>query len=171
MGSTVTRIAVCGPLEVECVELLRPLLGVEASRGRLDAIPGHRDATVAVHRMRVELQLLALEAAWDDLDGPLAEARRLARSACAPVLGWIADWAEAMRVAATGRPADAVAAAQVASEGLAGFGERYTAARLLADLVPLLGPEQAGPLAADTAERLDAMGARASAAEVRAHAA
>ena len=80
------------------------------------------------------------------------------------MLGWIADWAAAMRLAGTGRSAEAVDAARTAADAVDGFGERYTAARLLADLVPLLAPEHGGPLAEQATERLESMGARATAA-------
>jgi hypothetical protein len=47
------------------------------------------------------------------------------------------------------------------------YGERYTAGRLLVDLVPFLDASSAHELAEDLIPRLDAMGSLASATEVR----
>jgi hypothetical protein len=50
---------------------------------------------------------------------------------------------------------------------LAAHGEGYNAERLMADLLAGLGTEAPPPLVDATSARLDAMGARASAAAVR----
>ncbi|HEV2812407.1 MAG TPA: AAA family ATPase, partial [Solirubrobacteraceae bacterium] len=147
-----------------CVELLRPVLGVLATRERLAALPPARDVTEAVHRLRAELQLHAVARDWDAVERLAAAARATAATACAPVLGSIAEWAGAMRLAAEGRAPEAAAAAAVATDALDAFGERYTAARLRADLVPLLDD---AAFAEETAARLERMGARTSAAQVR----
>jgi hypothetical protein len=80
----------------------------------------------------------------------------VAREACAPPLGWIADWAEAVK-------AGSLAGAAAATDALDAYGEHYTAARLMADA--LLRHDD--PAAAEaTAARLQAMGALGSAAEL-----
>jgi hypothetical protein len=86
----------------------------------------------------------------------VAKAHRVAREACAPPLAWIADWAGALS-------AGALTGVVAATDALDAYGERYTAARLLADaLVRLPDPE----VAEATAARLRAMGALATAAEL-----
>ncbi len=137
------------------IEILRPFVGLERTRARLEHGEPVRGLVDGVHELRARLQLLALEDA-PELELLIHKARRVAREACAPPLGWIADWAEALR---TGSPAGAKAA----TDALDAYGERYTAARLMADaLVRLPDPE----LAAETAARLRAMGALASAARL-----
>jgi hypothetical protein len=149
-------------------ETLRPFLGVEHVRAMIERLdpPGAR-AAEAILCLRARLPVLALSGERDLLDDALAEAQRLAHKACAPALGWIAEWAAAARTAAD-RCADALARAQVATAALADYGERYTAARLLLDFVPLTDGSAAGQLADEAAKRFDAMGALASAAEARA---
>ncbi|MGH2949926.1 MAG: hypothetical protein ACRDPC_27305, partial [Solirubrobacteraceae bacterium] len=61
----------------------------------------------------------------------------------------------------------AVAQATEAARALEAHGEPYTAARLLADLLPFLDEGVRRPLAEDVAERLARMGARTSAADAR----
>jgi hypothetical protein len=147
-----------------CIEILLPLLGVEACRERLEAVPGPDDVTMTVHRLRAELQVHAVAREWDEVDRLVAAAREIAGPACASALASIADWAAAMRLAGAGRAEEAVTAARSATDALEEFGERYTAERLLADLVPLLPPDRRRALAAPVAERLEQMGAHASAA-------
>jgi hypothetical protein len=71
------------------------------------------------------------------LDAAVARARELARSACAPAVGWIAERAVAVQRTAADR-ALALKRAMRATAGLARYGERYTAARLLCDVLPLV---------------------------------
>jgi DNA-binding SARP family transcriptional activator/tetratricopeptide (TPR) repeat protein len=137
------------------IEVLRPFVGLERTRARLEQGEPVRGLVDGVHNLRARVQLLALEDS-DELEPLLATARRIAREACVPPLGWIADWAEALHA---GSP-DGVKAA---TDALDAYGERYTAARLMVDaLLRMPDPE----LAAGTAARLRAMGALASAAEV-----
>jgi hypothetical protein len=117
--------------------------------------------------LRSELQLRALAREWDDLERAVAEARELAAPVCAPYLAWIADWAESIQLAAAGRSAEALKKATEAAGALAAFGEQYTAVRLLVDLLPFLDAGARGSIAQETAHRLAAMGALASAAEGR----
>ncbi|HEX8207197.1 MAG TPA: hypothetical protein VF587_14145, partial [Solirubrobacteraceae bacterium] len=154
------------PDPLHCIELMRPLLGVEETRERLRSVPPRKDATMDVHRLRAGLQVHAVAGDWAEVDRMVAAADALATAACAPVLGFLAQWARAMRSAADGRPDEAVAAATTATDGLAAFGERYTAARVLADLVPLLDGPARDELAETAAARLEAVGARTAAANL-----
>jgi class 3 adenylate cyclase len=151
-------------------EVLRPFVGLDEARARAERVEGSETLAARIRRLRSELQLLALAREWAELERVAAEARELAPQACAPYLVWIADWAESIRLAASGRSAEALESAREATGALAEFGERYRAARLLVDLLPFLEAELRGPLAEEAAARLEAMGAVASAAEARAHA-
>jgi hypothetical protein len=73
-----------------------------------------------------------------------------------------------MRLAADGSHARALAVGGAATAALAEHGERYNAARLMADLLARLGEAAPPQAVADTAQRLDEMGARASAPALRA---
>lgn len=148
-------------------EVLRPFLGLDEARMRAKRREGSDTVVDRVRRLRSELQLRALGHEWDDLERAAHEARELAAAVCAPYLAWIADWAESIELAAAGRSAEALGKATEAAGALAGFGEQYTAVRLLVDLLPLLDSGARGPIAHDTARRLEAMGALASAAEAR----
>jgi hypothetical protein len=137
------------------IEILRPFVGLARTRSRIEYGEPVRGLVDGVHELRARLQLLALEDA-DELEPLIAKARAVARDACAPPLGWIADWAEALHAGSLG-------GVRAATDALDAYGERYTAARLMVDaLVRLPDPE----LAAATAGRLRAMGALASAAEL-----
>ena len=98
------------------------------------------------------------------------EARGLARQACAPYLLSIAGWADAARIAASGRSEEAVDRARAATGILSEYGERYRAVRLLVDLIPFLEPRVRPALAEEAAAGLVRMGAVASASEARLHA-
>jgi len=104
---------------------------------------------------RVELVVRVVECG-DELDALAGRAREVAREACAPAVGWIADWAQAVRGGSLERALAATGALDL-------YGERYTAARLAADALVRM-PDAAA--AATTAARLERMGARASAAEL-----
>jgi len=148
-------------------EVLRPFLGLDEARARVRRSEGSETVVDMVRRLRSELQLRALGREWDDLERVVHEAREVAASACAPYLVWIADWAESIQLAAAGRSADALQKATEAAGALAAFGEQYTAVRLLVDLLPFLDAGAQGSIAEETADRLEAMGALASAAEAR----
>jgi len=60
-----------------------------------------------------------------------------------------------------------MAAATGAVSSLDAYGERYTAARLMVDLLPLIERDVARAAAQDVGDRLEGMGALASAAEAR----
>jgi hypothetical protein len=137
------------------IEMLRPFVGLERTRRRLDAADEVRGLVDGVHHLRASLQLAALE---DDepLEPLSARARALARDACSPALTWIADWADAVRARKLERALNAIAA-------LDAYGEHYTAARLAVDALVRMPDADA---AAETAGRLERMGAFASAAEL-----
>jgi hypothetical protein len=144
-------------------------VGVEAIRiamEEIDRLPP-LDAADETSRLRLDLQLAALGGEPARRDRLVVQARRLADTAGAPFLVSIADWADAVGLARAGAAAEALATARTACAALEGYGEPYTAARLLVDLLPLLDAELAGEAADEVAERLDAMGALASAAQAR----
>jgi hypothetical protein len=153
------------------LEILRPVVGTEDTRRRLAALaPETEDRPNLqhlVHRLRLELQLSAVERDWVAFDELVGRAHALARSACAPSLASIAAWAKAVELADRGESREARSVALDAVTGLEGCGEHHLAARLLVDLLPTLGPEQAAEIAAHTVTRLDAMSAERSADEAR----
>ncbi|HEX6024498.1 MAG TPA: AAA family ATPase [Solirubrobacter sp.] len=103
-------------------EILRPVLGAEATCDRLDRMEFSRGDVV---RLRAEIPARALT--HDPrLRGLVEEARALAGPACAPDLAAIAAWGEA----AASRDREG---AERAAAALDAFGEHYTARRLLAD--------------------------------------
>jgi len=155
------------------VEILRPFTGVVDARRRLDSVEqatdGPTNVQELVYRLRVGLQLGVLERDWVAVEHLVGEARAVAQSACAPSLGWIADWAGAVRLADRGRSREAREVALEAASALESYGERYLAARLLVDLLAVLDPGEARPVAADAVRRLEALDARSSAAEAHAY--
>ncbi|MDQ2940981.1 MAG: AAA family ATPase, partial [Chloroflexota bacterium] len=150
-------------------EVLRPFLGLDDARARVERIEGSAAVVDRVRRLRSELQLRSLAREWDDLERVADEARELAAAACAPYLAWIADCAESTQLAAAGRSAEALEKATQATGALTAFGESYTAARLLVDLLPFLDAAARESIAQETADRLEAMGALASAADARSY--
>jgi hypothetical protein len=105
---------------------------------------------------------------WDRAGDLVERTRELAGSTCAQALSFVADWADAMRLAAEGRTEPALAVGGAATAALAVHGERYNAARLTTDLLARLGDAAPAEVIARTAHSLDAMGARTSAAAARA---
>ncbi len=103
-------------------EIVRPVIGAEATCARLDAMGSSRGDVV---RLRAEIPARTLTGDRK-LRELLDEAHALAGPACAPDLAAIADWGEAAVTRDHERARRAAAA-------LDGFGEHYTAARLLAD--------------------------------------
>lgn len=154
------------PFRCLAIDILRPLAGLERTRQTAESL-GRARATVTgrLYELRLDLQLRALAADWSAVDGLVAEARQVAPQACAPTLAWIADWAEAVCLAAAGDGNEAAARATRAGRALEEYGEPYTAARLLVDLLPFLDGDLRATLAQDAAGRLEALGARASATE------
>jgi hypothetical protein len=151
----------------QVTEILRPLIGADEARRRLEKVAGGERTDTEVYRLRVELQLTALERDWGRFTGLAGEARALARSACAPYLDWIADWGKAIELAESGRTSEATAKARAAASALEAYGERYLAARLLVDLLPFLDAGAANELGEEAVRRLEAMGARGSAKDAK----
>jgi tetratricopeptide (TPR) repeat protein len=148
-------------------ELLRPAVSPDETRERLRSSGRPLEAWLVVRRLRTELALHAIAGDWDLLRDAMVQARALAASVGAPALAWHADWAAAVRLLADGRAEEALALAETATAALAGYGERYTAGRLMAELLALMGGEAPEELVASTADGLEAMGAHASAALAR----
>ena len=69
----------------------------------------------------------ALEGEWERAAELAGQTRALAGSRCAPALGFVADWAGAMRLAADGDHARALEVGGAATAALADRGERYVA--------------------------------------------
>jgi class 3 adenylate cyclase len=155
--------------QLHTIEILRPLLGVEETRRRLERVKVSQSDTVVarIYSVRLGLQVSALAGEWSEFERLAAEARELAQTACAPALASIADWGEAVRLAAVGRLEEARAKATAAAASLESFGERYTAARLLADFAEVLDGEAEADIVEDAAGRLEAVGALTSAAACR----
>jgi len=148
-------------------EQLRPLVGIRRTRTQLEGLPPTpNDAAATILYLRALLPLLALGDNPHGLEDALTDARTLARSACAPALGWIADWATAVQNAPAA-PEASLQDAVAATTALADYGERYTAARLLTEFLPLVDTSSARDHADETANRLQLMGALASAASAR----
>ena len=149
------------------VEVTRALAGLQATVARLGHVEVRHGAGNAVDILRTELQVRALEGEWERAAELAGQTRALAGSRCAPALGFVADWAGAMRLAADGDHARALEVGGAAIAALADRGERYVAARLMTDLLARLGDAAPRDLVAQTAQRLEAMGAHASAAAAR----
>jgi hypothetical protein len=150
--------------EYVIAEVLRPVVGLEATRAELKHLPPPADdAAATILYLRAQLPVLALSGASHLLDAAITNARELARAACAPALGWIADWAAAAQTADTDR-VGSLQRALAATTALARYGEAYTAARLLSEFLALLDAASEAELAEKTAQQLTEMGALASAA-------
>jgi hypothetical protein len=142
-------------------ELLRPAVPLEETRERLRASGRPSEAWLTVRRLRTELAVYALAGDWTELEAALVQARELAVSASAPSLAWCADWAEAARLGGQ----EGLVLGRAATGRLRDAGERYTAGRLMAELLARIDAPPS--LVASTAEDLAAMGAHASAALAR----
>jgi predicted ATPase/DNA-binding SARP family transcriptional activator len=149
-------------------EMLRPVVGTEATRAELESLPPPKDdAAATILYLRAQLPVLAQSGPSLALDTAITDARHLARSACAPALGWIADWAAATQTAATD-PVVSLQRALAAATALAHYGEAYTAALLLSESLPLFDAAARAEPAEKTAHQLSQMGAQASATRARA---
>jgi len=159
-----------GPIRHAPDVILRLLLSPDEARRRLEAIEPSSLLADRIYRVRAALELAALAGHWEEAEALGEEARVLARSGCVPYLDAIAHWADAVRLAAAGRSEEAARKGVEATAALEAVGDRYSAARLLVDLLPSLARGDARDLAVETAARLEAMGALKSAAEARAFA-
>jgi predicted ATPase/DNA-binding SARP family transcriptional activator len=148
-------------------EMLRPVVGIEATRAELEGLPPPKDdAAATILYLRAQLPVLAQGGPSRALATAIMDARHLARSACAPALGWIAEWAAATQTAATD-PGGSLERALAATTALARYGEAYTAALLLSESLPLFDVAARAESAEKTAQRLSQMGALASATRAR----
>jgi hypothetical protein len=151
------------------LDIVRPLAGLDRTQRAVASLGNTPGAAIdRLDALRLDLQLTSMAGDWDAVERLVAEARAVAARACAPVLRWIADWAEAVALAAAGDDSEGLTKAKKAAQRLERYGESYTGARLLVDLLPFLKAEPRAPLAAELARRLEAMGARASAGEATA---
>jgi hypothetical protein len=74
--------------EYVVAEMLRPAVGLEATRAELESLPPPaNDAAATIMYLRAQLPVLALSGASHPLDTAITDARHLARAACAPALG------------------------------------------------------------------------------------
>jgi class 3 adenylate cyclase len=162
-----TAVSDVGIYVYRTIEMLRPLVGAADSRRRLEKAETRESVEGTVYRLRLQLQLSAIEGDHERFRELAAEARLLARTACAPYLAWISDWGEAVELAETGRAPEACAKARAAAAALHDYGERYLAGRLLVDLLPRLDADHDDGLADEAIRRLETIGARRSAAEAR----
>jgi hypothetical protein len=144
-------------------ELLRPVVGYEAAERWIAESDRRGDLGTEAQRLRAQLPVIAQLGDEAELEAAIELGRELAAAACANGLRSIADLAEAALWARTGRQAQAIARAEAAAAALDRYGESYTAARGLAELVQLLEPNAAAALAQRAAARLTEMGAEASA--------
>jgi DNA-binding SARP family transcriptional activator len=150
------------------VEVLRAVAGLESTLARLGYVEVRHGAGNAVDILRTELVTRAVAGEWDRAEELAGQTRELAGATCAPALGFVADWADAMRLAADGRHARALDVGGAATAALAERGERYAAARLMTDLLGRLGDDAPPAVVAVTARSLEEMGAHASASAARA---
>jgi len=149
-------------------EMLRTVVGTEATRAELESLPPPKDdAAATILYLRAQLPVLAQSGPSCALDTAITDARHLARSACAPALGWIAEWAAATQTAAAD-PGGSLERALAAASALSGYGEAYTAALLLSESLPLFDAAARAESAEKTAQQLSQMGAHASATRARA---
>jgi class 3 adenylate cyclase len=159
-----------GPIRHAPDVILRPFLGPDEARRRLEALEPSPLLVDRIYRVRAELELAALAGDWKQVAALGEEARVLAPSACVPYLAAIADWADAVRLAGGGRSEEAARTGIAATAALEVSGDRYSAARLLVELLPSLARGDARELAEETAAKLESMGAHKSAADARAFA-
>jgi hypothetical protein len=147
---------------------VRPIVGAEESRRKLLEFRPRDLVFLRLDRLAFDLQVTAVLDESEDFSKLVEEAHAKADSLCAPWVACIADWGEAMFLAREGRSSDAARRGLDAAARLERIGRRYRAARLLVDLLPLLGVEDAREVAGDVVPRLRTMGARASAAQASA---
>jgi class 3 adenylate cyclase len=162
-----TAVSDIGVYVYRTIDILRPLIGAHDAWRRLEQAEPSETTEGKIYRLRLELQLAAIGRDWERLRDVAAEARVLARAACAPYLVWIADWGGAVELAEGGRAAEAIAKARGAASALEAHGERYLAARLLVDFLSACNGGAGSELAGEAIRRLEAMGARRSAGQAK----
>ena len=146
-------------------DIVRPVVGAaESSRKSLE-YPVKDLPFLRIDRLRFHLQLAALLGERERFSELAEQAHAKASPLCAPWLACLADWGEAMFMARDGDSHEAAGRALDAMARLDRLGQRYRAARLLVDLVPLLEAKEAHRVAEDVVPRLEEMGAATSAAQ------
>jgi hypothetical protein len=153
------------PSLIATLDTVRPIMGAEESRRKMLAYRPRDLPFLRLHRLRFDLQVTAVMDERENFSVLAEQAHAKAGPLCAPWLACIADWGDAMFMAREGRSGEAADRALGATARLDGIGQRYRAARLLVDLLPLLDPEDAHRVAKDVVPRLEEMGARTSAAQ------
>lgn len=157
------KVAQGAELRFKSLEMLAPLLPVDELESwlREETTDG---ASAKIARLRARLWLTALHAG-EPGEEELATARQLARRSCAPTLALMADWAEAVHFARSGRHSAAVDKLTDSFQALVAAGERYVAARLLVAALPHIEPARRQPLGAIVVPPLHEMGAQSTARE------
>jgi hypothetical protein len=151
------------PSLIATLDTVRPIMGAEESRRKMLAYRPRDLPFLRLDRLRFDLQVTAVLDEREHFSALAEQAHAKAGPLCAPWIGCIADWGRAMFMARDGHSSESVDRAMDATARLDGLGQRYRAARLLVDLLPLLDPEDARKVADTVVPRLKAMGAAASA--------
>jgi hypothetical protein len=146
-------------------DTVRPIVGAEESRRKMLEYRPRDLPFLRLDRLRFDLQVTAVLDERERFSELAEQAHAKAGPLCAPWLRCIAEWGEATFIARDERSSEAAERALNAMSRLDRLGQRYKAARLLVDLLPLLDPEDAHRVAVDVIPRLEEMGAGAGAAE------
>ncbi|MGH2818400.1 MAG: adenylate/guanylate cyclase domain-containing protein [Actinomycetota bacterium] len=154
-----------GPSLILTWDTVRPIVGAEESRRKVLAYRPQDWPFLRLDRLRSDLQVTAVLDERERFSELAGQAHAKAGPMCAPWLTCIADWGDAMFMARDARYHDAAERALDAMARLDRLGQRYRAARLLVDLLPLLDAKEAHRVAEDVVPRLEEMGAGASAAQ------
>jgi len=144
-------------VELQLVERIRPFVGLDHAERLLAQVPEPRTPARRLYSIRARLPIAALSGDWEQAEHMIVQARELARPSCAPQLLAFADWAEAVRDIDVDRARGALDA----------LGEPYTAARLAVDFLGTIPPDEGAEFRAETAARLESMGALTSLEELR----
>jgi hypothetical protein len=151
-------------------EVVRPFVGLERTRDTLDTLAGRErgGAASTALRLRAELQFCAVAGDDERMATMLDIHAELSSGVGKHDLGHIVRWAHAMGMARSGDAEEAFTRASIAC-GAMSTQMPYLSGRLLADFLPLVTEvDGARDLAEETVQRLDALGAWASADELRA---
>jgi len=153
------------PSLIATCDTVRPIMGAEESRRKMLEFRPRDLPFLRLDRLIFDLQVTAVLDEREDFSelAELAHARE--DPLCAPWLGCIADWGEAMFLAREGRSSEAAGRGLDAAARLDRLGRRYRSARLLVDLLSVLDENEAHRVAEHVVPSLKAMGAHASAAE------
>jgi class 3 adenylate cyclase/predicted ATPase len=153
------------PSLIATCDTVRPIMGAEESKRKMLEFRPRDLPFLRLDRLIFDLQVTAVLDEREDFSelAELAHARE--GPLCAPWLGCITDWGEAMFLAREGRFSEAASRGLDAAARLDRLGRRYRSARLLVDLLSVLDEKETHRVAEHVVPRLKAMGAHASAAE------